>query len=33
MGIKKIMTPEQKKVARYAKALGHPIRIYILKLL
>ncbi|MBM3435072.1 MAG: winged helix-turn-helix transcriptional regulator [Bacteroidetes bacterium] len=27
------MTPEQKKAARYAKALGHPIRMYILELL
>ena len=33
MGIKEVMTPEQKQAARYAKALGHPIRIYILELL
>jgi ArsR family transcriptional regulator, arsenate/arsenite/antimonite-responsive transcriptional repressor len=33
MGIKEVMTPEQKKVARYAKALGHPVRLYILELL
>ena len=33
MGIKEVMTPEQKKAARYAKALGHPIRMYILELL
>lgn len=28
-----IITDEQKKVARYAKAMGHPVRIYVLKLL
>jgi len=33
MKIKKVMTPDQKKAARYAKALGHPIRMYILELL
>ena len=33
MGIKEVMTPDQKKAARYAKALGHPIRMYILELL
>jgi DNA-binding transcriptional ArsR family regulator len=33
MGIKEVMTPEQKKAARFAKALGHPIRMYILELL
>lgn len=33
MGIKEVMTPEQKQAARYAKALGHPIRMYILELL
>ena len=27
------MTPDQKKTARYAKALGHPVRLYILELL
>ncbi len=27
------ITDEQKKMARYAKAMGHPIRIYILELL
>lgn len=26
-------TEEQQKLARYAKALGHPVRIYILQLL
>lgn len=33
MGIKDVMTPDQKKTARYAKALGHPVRLYILELL
>lgn len=28
-----IFTNQQKKLARYAKALGHPVRIYILELL
>lgn len=28
-----IITKEQKQLARYAKAMGHPIRIYILELL
>jgi DNA-binding transcriptional ArsR family regulator len=28
-----IISKEQKKVARYAKAMGHPIRIYVLELL
>jgi DNA-binding transcriptional ArsR family regulator len=27
------ITTEQKKVARYAKAMGHPVRMYILELL
>jgi ArsR family transcriptional regulator len=30
---KEVLTDEQKKVARYAKAMGHPIRIYVLELL
>jgi DNA-binding transcriptional ArsR family regulator len=30
---KSILTTEHKKVARYAKAMGHPIRIYVLELL
>lgn len=30
---KKQITEEQKKVARYAKAMGHPIRMYILDML
>jgi predicted transcriptional regulator len=29
----KTFTPEQKQLARYAKALGHPVRIAILELL
>lgn len=33
MGTKEALTPEQKKTARYAKALGHPVRMYILELL
>ena len=31
--IKNTITEEQKKVARYAKAMGHPIRMYVLELL
>lgn len=27
------ITEEQKKMARYAKAMGHPVRMYILELL
>lgn len=30
---KDLITDEQKRLARYAKAMGHPIRIYILDLL
>ena len=29
----KIITEKQKKAARYAKAMGHPVRMYILELL
>ena len=29
----KILTENQHKLARFAKALGHPVRIYILELL
>lgn len=29
----KIISENQKKMARYAKAMGHPIRIYVLELL
>jgi DNA-binding transcriptional ArsR family regulator len=27
------ITAEQKKMARYAKAMGHPVRMYVLELL
>jgi ArsR family transcriptional regulator, arsenate/arsenite/antimonite-responsive transcriptional repressor len=30
---KEVLTDEQKKIARYAKAMGHPIRMYVLELL
>jgi DNA-binding transcriptional ArsR family regulator len=30
MKVKDIITEDQKKFARYAKAMGHPIRMYIL---
>jgi ArsR family transcriptional regulator len=30
---KQVLTEEQRKVARYAKAMGHPIRMYVLELL
>jgi ArsR family transcriptional regulator len=30
---KEIITIEQKQLARYSKALGHPIRVYIMELL
>jgi ArsR family transcriptional regulator len=30
---KETITSEQKKIARYAKAMGHPVRIYVLELL
>ena len=29
----KIITEDQKQLARFAKALGHPVRIYILELI
>lgn len=34
-GIKKeeILTEDQKTIARFAKAMGHPIRMYVLELL
>ena len=28
-----IISKDQKKIARYAKAMGHPIRMYVLELL
>ncbi len=33
MSRKEILTEEQKKAARYAKAMGHPVRLYVLDLL
>ncbi len=33
MSNKEVITEEQKKIARYAKAMGHPIRMYVLELL
>ena len=33
MMTKEIITEEQQKAARYAKAMGHPIRMYVLELL
>lgn len=30
---KERFTEEQKKIARYAKAMGHPVRMYVLELL
>jgi len=33
MGAKEIISEEQKAMARYAKAMGHPIRMYVLELL
>ncbi len=33
MSDKEVITEEQKKIARYAKAMGHPIRMYVLELL
>jgi len=31
--VEETITDEQKKIARYAKAMGHPIRMYVLELL
>jgi DNA-binding transcriptional ArsR family regulator len=31
--VNNIVTEEQKKAARYAKAMGHPIRMFVLELL
>ena len=33
MAKKEAFTENQKKTARYAKALGHPVRMYVLELL
>ncbi len=29
----KVITDNQEKLARYAKALGHPVRVYVMQLL
>ncbi|HOO82920.1 MAG TPA: metalloregulator ArsR/SmtB family transcription factor [Prolixibacteraceae bacterium] len=33
MKIKEIISEDQKQLARYAKALGHPVRVYVIELL
>jgi len=33
MDVRPVISEEQKKAARYAKALGHPIRLYVIELL
>ena len=33
MEIEKVFTEKQKKTARYAKAIGHPVRMYVIELL
>ena len=33
MSIKEIISEDQKRLARYAKALGHPVRVYVMQLL
>ena len=33
MEIAEVITEEQKSIARFAKAMGHPIRLYVLDLL
>ncbi|HKL67242.1 MAG TPA: metalloregulator ArsR/SmtB family transcription factor [Bacteroidales bacterium] len=33
MGYEEHISEKQKKLARYAKAMGHPIRMYVLELL
>ena len=33
MEIAEVITEEQKNIARFAKAMGHPIRLYVLDLL
>lgn len=33
MKIKEIISEDQKRLARYAKALGHPVRVYVVELL
>jgi ArsR family transcriptional regulator, arsenate/arsenite/antimonite-responsive transcriptional repressor len=33
MNKKQLFTDDQKKAARYAKAMGHPVRMYVLEVL
>ena len=33
MASEEVISKEQKKIIRYAKAIGHPIRLYVLELL
>ncbi len=33
MSIKSVTTDKQQRAARYAKAMGHPVRMYVLELL
>ncbi len=33
MEVSIVISEEQKKLARYAKAMGHPVRVYVLELL
>ena len=33
MIVKKVITEKQEKTSRYAKAMGHPVRMYVLELL
>lgn len=33
MKLQEVTTSEQQKAARYAKAMGHPVRMYVLELL
>jgi len=33
MSIKSVTTDKQQRTARYAKAMGHPVRMYVLELL
>jgi DNA-binding transcriptional ArsR family regulator len=33
MSIDTVVTEKQKSIARYAKAMGHPVRVYVLELL
>jgi DNA-binding transcriptional ArsR family regulator len=33
MGKEEVLTEDQKTIARFAKAMGHPIRMYVLELL